>query len=145
MFWKNHDEILASQAECEEKVKSIVSLSKDELLEEGEVNGKNCTMIESTNLAIGNYASGKPPLCWDHFDYIINCSVSEYNTMDKEGKKRYLHLPIPDGKKGQIIFGTSIQKAIDFVHEPILENKKVLVHCSTGIFALVYKQKGKKN
>jgi tRNA A64-2'-O-ribosylphosphate transferase len=129
MFWKNHQYILSNQAECEEKVKYIVASSKDVLLEEGETDGKNFAMIEPTMLGIGNYASGKPPHCWEHFDYIINCSVSEYNGMDD---KKYLHLPIPDGKKGQIIFGTSIQKAIDFVHDPIMENKKILVHCATG-------------
>jgi tRNA A64-2'-O-ribosylphosphate transferase len=125
---------LSNQAECEEKVKSIVAQYKNELLEQGvaeEEGGKNYAFIKPTTLAIGNYASGRPPHCWDHFDYIINCSVSEYKDMDSTDK-RYLHLPIPDGKKGQITFGTSIQKAIDFVHNPIMENKRIVVHCSTG-------------
>lgn len=130
MFWKNHQSILSSQANCESKVKEIVASSKDSLLEEGEIDGKNFSMIEPTNLAIGNYASGKPPQCWENFDYVINCSLSEYDGMAKS--PNYLHLPIPDGKKGQIIFGASIDKAIRFVHDPVLENKKILVHCSTG-------------
>ncbi|GAA5804995.1 hypothetical protein HPULCUR_010508 [Helicostylum pulchrum] len=130
IFWKNHKDILSNQADCENKVKEIVSLSREDLLEEGEIDGKNFAMIEPTKLAIGNYASGKPPQCWKEFDYIINCSVSEYDGMAENSK--YLHLPIPDGKKGQIIFGASIQKAIEFVHDPILENRKILVHCSTG-------------
>lgn len=130
MFWKNHKDILSNQADCENKVKEIVSLSRDDLLEQGEIDGKNFSMIEPTTLAIGNYASGKPPQCWKEFDYIINCSVSEYDGMSENPK--YLHLPIPDGKKGQIIFGASIEKAIEFVHDPILENRKILVHCSTG-------------
>ncbi|KAI8059750.1 initiator tRNA phosphoribosyl transferase [Thamnidium elegans] len=96
MFWKNHKDILSNQADCENKVKEIVSLSKDDLLEEGEIDGKNFAMIEPTKLAIGNYASGKPPQCWKEFDYIINCSVSEYEGMTENPK--YLHLPIPDGK-----------------------------------------------
>jgi tRNA A64-2'-O-ribosylphosphate transferase len=133
MFWKHHNLILSNQADCEENVKSIVATFKDELLEQGDMDGKNYAMIKPTNLAIGNYSSGKPPQCWIDFDYIINCSVSEYDNMNSKDKEGcYLHLPIPEGKKGQIIFGTSIQKAIDFVQKPILENKKILVHCSTG-------------
>ncbi|KAI7869092.1 initiator tRNA phosphoribosyl transferase [Mucor mucedo] len=129
MFWKNHLDILSNQAECEEKVKCIVAANKDALMEEGEADGKNFAMVQPTMLGIGNYASGKPPYCWENFDYIINCSVLEYEGMDSS---KYLHLPIPDGKKGQIIFGASIQKAIEFVHDPIMENKRILVHCSTG-------------
>lgn len=129
MFWKHHLDILSNQASCEEKVKSIVASSKDAFLQEGDIDGKNFAWIQPTSLAIGNYASGKPALCWENFDYIINCAVSEYKDMNS---KNYLHLPIPDGKKGQIIFGTSIQKAIDFVRDPIKENKRILVHCSTG-------------
>lgn len=129
MFWKYHELILSNQAECEENVKSIVATFKDELLEQGDMDDKNYAIIIPTNLAIGNYSSGKPPQCWIDFDYIINCSVTEYDNMNS---KHYLHLPIPEGKKGQIIFGTSIQKAIEFAQKPILENKKILVHCSTG-------------
>lgn len=131
MFWKNHEKILSSQAECEDNVKSVVTAYKDELLEEGEADGRNFAMVKPTTLAIGNYASGKPPQCWTEFDYVINCAVTEYEAMDKDNAC-YLHLPIPDGKKGQIIFGNSIQKAIDFVRKPILEKKKILVHCATG-------------
>lgn len=131
MFWKNHEKILSRQAECEDNVKSVVTAYKDELLEEGEADGRNFAMVKPTTLAIGNYASGKPPQCWTEFDYVINCAVTEYEAMDKDNAC-YLHLPIPDGKKGQIIFGNSIQKAIDFVRKPILEKKKILVHCATG-------------
>lgn len=136
MFWKHHEKILSNQADCEDNVKSIVALFKDELLEQGDMDGKNYAMIKPTMLGIGNFASGKPPQCWTHFDYIINCSVTEYDEMKED--KRYLHLPIPDGKKGQIIFGTSIQKAIDFVQKPILENKRILVHCFTGKYTILH-------
>jgi tRNA A64-2'-O-ribosylphosphate transferase len=78
-------------------------------------------------LAIGSYASG---LCWDEFDYVINCAEAEYE-QNKE-QKNYLHLAIPEGKKGQITFGTSIKKAIEFVRDPLLQNRRILVHCATG-------------
>jgi tRNA A64-2'-O-ribosylphosphate transferase len=129
IFWKYHKDILANTIECEQKVKHYVSHSDE--LEQGCDNGNNYSFIKPTQLAIGNYASGKPPHCWQEFDIVINCSVTEYK--ENRQHKGYLHLPIPDGKKGQIVFGASIQKAIDFVYQPILENKKVLVHCSTGI------------
>lgn len=117
---------MSNAAECEQKVKHYVSQSNE--LEEGCDN--NYSFVKPTQLAIGNYASGKPPQCWQEFDIVINCSQTEYEgNQEHEG---YLHLPMPDGKKGQIVFGASIQKAIDFVYQAILENRKVLVHCSTG-------------
>ncbi|KAI9485903.1 MAG: initiator tRNA phosphoribosyl transferase [Benjaminiella poitrasii] len=132
MFWKHRNEILTSSSECEENVKLFVSLYKSKDLEEEEANEKNYAFIEPTLWAIGNAARcNKPPRCWETFDYVINCSNEDVQ-VDEDKKSRYLHLPIPEGKKGQIIFGSSIQKAIDFAQKPISENKKVLVQCSTG-------------
>ncbi|KAI7904851.1 tRNA A64-2'-O-ribosylphosphate transferase [Cokeromyces recurvatus] len=130
MLWKHRDEILTSSGECEGNVKNIVLLYKSKKLEE-ETNEKNYAFIKPTTLAIGNSAKcNKPPHCWEVFDYVINCSNSEEEVPIEND--HYLYLPIPEGKKGQIIFGSSIQKAIDFVRDPILKNKKILVQCSTG-------------
>ncbi|KAI8970274.1 tRNA A64-2'-O-ribosylphosphate transferase [Mycotypha africana] len=132
IFWKHHDEILASAAKCEDNVRRIVSLSKSKSAFE-DIGEKNFAFIGTTGLAIGNFISGKPSDCWLAFDYVINCSEEKYECMDESKKDCFLHLRIPEGKKGQIIFAQSIQKAIDFVYKPIVEGKKVLIHGQKGI------------
>ncbi|KAF1806785.1 initiator tRNA phosphoribosyl transferase [Mucor lusitanicus] len=132
-FWKHRHDILTSSSECERNVKSLVARLKDSSVQNDDDDDdgtRHYAFIKSTPLAIGDDRSGKPPHCWDTFDYVINCSQDEYEL--NRGHKHYLHLPIPDGKKGQIIFGACIQKAIDFVRDPIIENKKILVYCATG-------------
>lgn len=132
-FWKHRRDILTNSIECERNVKSIVTLLKNNKSDDDYDDTTNhFAFIKSTLLAIGDSFSGKPPFCWNTFDYVINCCQDEYELNQQH--KNYLHLPIPDGKKGQIIFGSSIQKAIDFVHDPIIENKKVLIYCATGRF-----------
>lgn len=126
LFWKFKEQILSNATECTKIVTDIVEFSAadDDIYE-------NCfAFIGPTTLAIGNYLSGKPPVCWDNFDCVINCGVPEY--VESKECKQYLHLAIPEGKKGQIIFGASIQKAIDFVRIPLLNQKKILLYCATG-------------
>ncbi|KAI8643637.1 tRNA A64-2'-O-ribosylphosphate transferase [Parasitella parasitica] len=134
-FWKHRHDILTSSSECEGNVKALVSFLKDNANRHNDDNEdddttKHYAFIKSTPLAIGDAYSGKPPRCWDIFDYVINCCQDEYELNRQHA--HYLHLPIPDGKKGQVIFGSSIQKAINFVNGPIAENKKILVYCAAG-------------
>ncbi|KAJ3321460.1 hypothetical protein HDV06_004129 [Boothiomyces sp. JEL0866] len=54
--------------------------------------------IGDTGIAIGNRASANPDVCWDYFDFIINCGAPTY---EYGSKSSYLYLDIPEGKKGQ--------------------------------------------
>ncbi|RCI01688.1 hypothetical protein CU098_010189 [Rhizopus stolonifer] len=123
LFWEHHATILANASTCEQAVRDIVALSRQEATKQE----AEFTTIQPTLLGIGNHASG---LCWQDFDVIINCSEHEH--AENKGRENYLHLPVPEGKKGQIVFGSSIQKAIDFVREPLLNQKRILVHGRTG-------------
>ncbi|CEJ02977.1 Putative Initiator tRNA phosphoribosyl transferase [Rhizopus microsporus] len=44
----------------------------------------------------------------------------------------YLHLPIPEGKRGQQAFLLAIPKAIRYVEKPLLEKQNILICCDSG-------------
>jgi tRNA A64-2'-O-ribosylphosphate transferase len=76
---------------------------------------------------------GEPPLCWQNFDIVINCTDQEYPENKKEiYSKRYLHLNIPSGKRGQHILFSYIPLALQFCQEPMASGKSILVHCIEG-------------
>ncbi|KAI9490517.1 tRNA A64-2'-O-ribosylphosphate transferase [Zychaea mexicana] len=134
LFWQHAKELLNSNSsvECEQRVQHIVA-SAGPANDDGDddtSNDKKYDMIQGTTLAIGSRLSGKPPACWQHFDYIINCTPTHYEEIDKE--HCYLQLPIPEGKKGQQQLFESIPKALAFVKEPLQQEKRILVHCAKG-------------
>jgi tRNA A64-2'-O-ribosylphosphate transferase len=120
LFWQHEKEILnvASAQECESKVQALVARSKIQVNDDG----VTFAFIQPTNLAVAN---GLPKN--GLFDTIIDCSMQ-----GQVNRSHYLHLPIPEGKKGQNILTSSIPKAIQFVRVPLIENKRILIFCDTG-------------
>lgn len=117
MFWNHQEYILSNKTDCEERVKELVKeIGSDQN------NNHSFAFIDPTTIAIGGSVSSL-------FDVIINCSLEQKLVSDSID---YLHLPIPEGKKGQQAFLASISKAIDFVRQPLLDKKKILIFCDTG-------------
>ncbi|KAI8978906.1 tRNA A64-2'-O-ribosylphosphate transferase [Pilobolus umbonatus] len=105
MFWRNQEDILSDISGCEQRVKSLVQSSKNHLAVS--VDDKNYAIISPTHLAIGNLSSAAYPECWKSFDVLINCSPENRDSDEHVNEKSYLHVPIPEGKKGQIAFASS--------------------------------------
>lgn len=122
LFWQHEKEILevASAQECESKVQALVARSKTQVNDD---DGATFAFIQPTNLAVAN---GLPKN--GLFDTIIDCSMQG----SQVNHPHYLHLPIPEGKKGQNVLASSIPKAIQFVRVPLIENKRILIFCDTG-------------
>ncbi|KAG1592355.1 hypothetical protein G6F48_002685 [Rhizopus delemar] len=117
LFWNHQEYILSNKTDCEERVKELVKeIGSDQN------NNHSFAFIDPTTIAIGGSVSSL-------FDVIINCSLEQKLVSDSID---YLHLPIPEGKKGQQAFLASISKAIDFVRQPLLDKKKILIFCDTG-------------
>ncbi|KAK9720284.1 tRNA A64-2'-O-ribosylphosphate transferase, variant 2 [Basidiobolus ranarum] len=144
LFWENHESILAADAAtCERRVREIVAKAKKSQSSEhygeqwldksGKPIQRPFDFIEGTTIAIGSRTSGRPPQCWNTFDCIINCCELEYNdNLDETHKSEYLHLNIPEGKKGQSTLLELIPKALEFAKEKLTENRTILVHCAQG-------------
>ncbi|CAG8457932.1 84_t:CDS:10 [Ambispora gerdemannii] len=150
LFWKHRKEILDNSyldpIRCERKVREIVEYAKVESLKSPLINGDSFNFLGNTNIAIGNRKSGCPPLCWQYFDYIVNCTPHGYNTsstnsstitqstdISSSDKANYIQLPIPEGKKGQHVLFEMIPKALDYLRIPLLEHRRILIHCEQGI------------
>ncbi|KAJ1992075.1 tRNA A64-2'-O-ribosylphosphate transferase [Coemansia spiralis] len=154
LFWKHKARLLcegSTNNSCESAVCEIAEVEKrkqktgvaavDAQTNIGEeysaAGNARFNFIAGTCIAVGDRVSGRPPECWKQFDAIINCGAPEYeqNSKDQALKSRYIYLPIPEGKRGQVELGKRIPWALDFVH-PFIKggnNKKVLVHCSQGM------------
>ena len=86
--------------------------------------------VRSMHSSTGSiYFAGMPPECWKEFDLVINCGSQQYPNVDEE--KRYLYLPIPEGKKGQFALKECIPSVLDF-YNAYGVRKKVLIHCMQG-------------
>ncbi|KAJ1343311.1 hypothetical protein BSLG_002337 [Batrachochytrium salamandrivorans] len=75
--------------------------------------------IGDTGIAVGSFHAAEPPMCWDHFDVIINCGAREFTAnnayTDATKGRRYLYLDIPEGKKGQNKLFECIPKALKYI------------------------------
>ncbi|PHZ12809.1 initiator tRNA phosphoribosyl transferase [Rhizopus microsporus ATCC 52813] len=123
LFWENHQLILESKGECERRVIEIV---KDSLEKMNSQTTGSFAFIKPTTIAISDLASAQSN--WQQFDVIINCSEKNLEL----NSDTYLHLPIPEGKRGQQAFLLAIPKAIRFVEKPLLEKQNILICCDSG-------------
>ncbi|KAG2175394.1 hypothetical protein INT43_001041 [Umbelopsis isabellina] len=133
IFWNNRDDLLGTDsAACENVTRNIVESSKV-IAERNFADTGAFSFVGDSKIAIGTWSSGKPEECWANFDIVINCTEHEYEENKNEKyKKRYLHLNIPESKRGQHAFFKCIPTAIDFCKEPILTSQTILVHGAEG-------------
>ncbi|KAH6568254.1 hypothetical protein BASA62_005565 [Batrachochytrium salamandrivorans] len=93
--------------------------------------------IGDTGIAVGSFHAAEPPMCWDHFDVIINCGAREFTAnnayTDATKGRRYLYLDIPEGKKGQNKLFECIPKALKYIEGDIMcPGRRILIHCTQG-------------
>lgn len=119
-----------SAAECEKHARQLAR-NNDTEEDPSSSSSSSFNYIGQTSIAIGSRLSGKPPSCWDTFDVIINCTPLEYDD-NRKHKGYYLQLPIPEGKRGQQALFESIPTALAFVHDHLVENRRILIHCAKG-------------
>lgn len=82
----------------------------------------------SDNLYIGDLKAATMPELMQDMDIIINLSCFRYPEL--EGKT-YLHIDAPDTPSYNI--SQHFDKLLEIIHDGILANKKVFVHCVAGI------------
>ncbi|KAJ8651842.1 hypothetical protein O0I10_012582 [Lichtheimia ornata] len=134
LFWQNRALLLGSgsAAECEKHARQLArSNDAEEEESSSSASASSFNYIGHTNIAIGSRLSGKPPSCWDTFDVVINCTPLEYED-NRKHKGYYLQLPIPEGKRGQQALFESIPTALAFVHDHLVKNRRILIHCAKG-------------
>ncbi|KAJ3110800.1 hypothetical protein HDU96_006262 [Phlyctochytrium bullatum] len=133
LFWKNRDRLVSSDSvvECEEIVREIVAelgpqasiRGKDQGMDPESGSNDTFTWIGGTGIAIGNRES-------EHAG--MNPSVDGAVTATVPAGKRYLYLPIPEGKKGQAAMFENISTGVAFIAEELRRGGKILVHCMQG-------------
>ncbi|KAI9090966.1 tRNA A64-2'-O-ribosylphosphate transferase [Phlyctochytrium arcticum] len=153
VFWQHCKELLAtgSGAACEEKVQELVtqeqqsscpaSASVESYLLPSRA-GQPYTWLGTLPIAIGNRVSGRPPQCWQTFDLVINCGAPEWPELPSSGlesesislppQKRYVFLPIPEGKKGQHALYKLLPSVLETVLPAIQQGHRILIHCMQG-------------
>ncbi|KAI7848124.1 tRNA A64-2'-O-ribosylphosphate transferase [Circinella umbellata] len=137
LFWQHAEKLLnvGTSTECEKMTHHLVNQAKqasknNEDDGEEEVEEKPYDIIQGTSIAIGSRKSGKPPLCWKNFDFIINCTQTHYEA--NTDHPNYLQLPIAEGKKGQQKLLECIPEALTFAKKPLSAQNRLLIHCAKG-------------
>lgn len=130
LFWRHKEQLLSSKEDCEQTAIEIVRGS-DKKLPRAIDRGEHYNFIGDTSIAVGDVAAGRPPECWSAFDVVINCGAAEYEP--NKTSTRYLYLPMPKGKRGQVELGKAIPVALEFARPFVKDNsKKILIHGQQG-------------
>ncbi|KAJ3192591.1 hypothetical protein HK101_006274 [Irineochytrium annulatum] len=136
--WREMLTACATAEECEEVVRGLVGRD----LPAPKVSpgrGTPFDWIGDTRIAIGTRAAGAPPACWETFDAVLNCGCEEHAGMREEaddaaggGARRYMFLPIPEGKKGSAALAANVAQGVAFIRAVVEGGGTVLVHCMQG-------------
>jgi len=77
------------------------------------------------------------PTSFEELDWVLKQGVKSIVTMTENAlpekwvsEIRYLHVPTPDLSAPDM---EKIDTAVDFIHENILDNQAVMVHCAAGM------------
>lgn len=103
--------------------------------------GSNFNFIGTTGIAVGGWQAGRPPVCWQVFAAVVNCTMNKH-TASIDGNacqlpcasaRSFLQLPIPEGKKGARALGQLLPVALTFIRRHLCQGHKVLIHCAQGV------------
>ena len=157
LFWKYYKEILFKKErmtikETDEAIRAIMKKIKsggdsnnDNDGDSGDDNGTDQVSIETffdnlhgCNISIGSRKAGRPPLCWDYFDAILNVSNLEYDEMSSRDfvpeDKYYLQLNVKEGKRDRSELEKWLAVGVMFISlHAAASNRRVLVHCAQGM------------
>ena len=77
------------------------------------------------------------PTSQDEFDWLLQQGIKSIVTMTEQALPadwtrdiNYLHVPTPDFTAPDV---EQIDSAVDFIHENITNNQRVMVHCAAGL------------
>ena len=142
LFWKHCDQILFKQfmtiQDTDDVIKQLMKKVKEERFDLCDHDEMPFDAIGKLNISIGSRISGRPPLCWNNFDAILNVSELEYEGLSsrdhvQEGKF-YLQLNVKEGKKDRAELEKWMAVALFFIGVHAAASKRrVLVHCAKGM------------
>lgn len=148
LFWQ-HERSIMGASTCEDEtdriIDVIVNTGSQQLEQEEDKQGATRTSLVShesfhfignLGVAVGSRRSGRPPECWKHFDAILNVTDMEYEYDDMMvatgAVKRYLQLPVREGKKDRTELERWLSVGIIFILNHVSKAQRVLVHCAQG-------------
>ena len=117
----------------------------------GHLRSTNFQPLGATNVFVGTRRAGRPPDCWSNFDAVVAVILEEYDSMklenvdtksdddddnDENNTKlpRYLHLPVPEGKRDTKNKMTLyLPRALCFILLHLAAGHRVLIHCNQGV------------
>ena len=139
IFWKYIDQILENKNDLDIFIPELIRIENEmnDNVKDTDQYENNNTISEKalynflgdTGIAIGGWKSGKGNLNQHSFDGIVNCCVEEHSPLPS---CKYLHLSIPEGKKGQHQLFQALPKAISWVGNILRQRGTVLIHCAQG-------------
>lgn len=145
LFWINENSLL-NGAKCEDDIDRLIDsivIEAGQQWEDEEKLGATRTSLKShehyhfignLGVALGSRRSGRPPQCWERFDAVLNVTDIEYDDIlaEIDGTKRYLQLPVREGKKDRTELERWLAVGVVFILNCVADERKVLVHCAQG-------------
>lgn len=150
MFWKHADSLLdpeLADEQVDERIDFLVSTAEDNHVSACDTENQY-NRIGNLNVWIGTRRAGRPPLCWDRFDAILNVTDQDYDDIlssivEQEGlnsahlsssssSRFYLKLPVAEGKRDRIQLERWLPVGLLFLLLHIQKGRRILVHCNQG-------------
>lgn len=141
-FWMHQHVLLAAAAarDCERLMDAIVGEreAREAQGAAGEERAESASAacysrLGSTNIFVGSRRAARPPQCWMHFDAILNCTMEEYSQDGRPAAARYMHMPVPEGKKARRELETQMAAALGFAEAALRGGCRLLIHCNQGM------------
>ena len=145
LFWSNYEQLLEptlTDDDTDALIDTIIQRERDNHLSCVQSKSmENADKIGCIDLWIGSFDAGKPPICWDNFDGVLNITDTEYPDMHesiKEQQERfqrkcfYMQLPVAQGKKDKAELERWIPVGLVFLIHHLQQKRRVLVYCTKG-------------
>ena len=155
LFWSNRDALLRPSMTDDETDAAIDSVVNERRLRQRAADGNDDELtssstadrIGSTNIWVGSRRSGRPPMCWEKFDAILNVTENEYPNMlhsieEEDGTddahpgaaraRHYIQLPVEEGKRDRSELERWMPVGLVFLAHHLQRGARVLVHCAQG-------------
>jgi len=149
LFWKNVETILFQKKkmtieDTQGAIRRIMKQRKDRPNDDDDDDDDEDQLFDNffdtvgalSGISIGSRKAGRPPLCWEHFDAILNVTEMEYDALSSREKiekgKYYLQLKVKEGKKDRTELEKWMAVAVTFIGVHIAAKRRILVHCAQG-------------
>jgi len=132
LFWDN----ILQTNDIQKAIDTILSTATQKNFEDNDITYSQnyYAPLGESGIAVGSRRAGRPPECWANFDAIINVSTLEYPTeLPSSSKKKYLFLPVKEGKKDRTELERWLPLACFFAIMQVTSGKSLLIHCAQGL------------